>query len=75
MSFRQAHRLAGAVQPFILLPLLTDYGSKAMFISIIMALMTVDIAPLGPRTTGRSLEDVNATKAYDDTLVAEIPTP
>jgi hypothetical protein len=44
-------------------------------ISIIMALVIVDVAALGPRTTGRSLEDVNATKAYDDTLVAELPTP
>jgi hypothetical protein len=28
-----------------------------------------------PRTAGRSLEEVNATKTYDDTLVAELPTP
>ncbi|MTD53057.1 MFS transporter [Amycolatopsis pithecellobii] len=69
-------RIAGAVQPFVLLPLLKGYGSGAMFIgiSVIMALLIINIAAFGPRTTGRSLEEVNATKD-DDTVLTETPAP
>jgi putative MFS transporter len=51
-------RLATAAMPFVLLPLLDDHGSGPLFavISIAMALLTIDVLALGPRTTGLSLE-------------------
>lgn len=56
-------RLATAVMPFVLVPLLDDAGSSWVFIciAIAMALVIADIATFGPRTTGRSLEQVNAS--------------
>jgi putative MFS transporter len=56
-------RLATAVMPFILIPLLNDDGSSAVFIviGIAMALVIANVAAFGPKTTGRSLEQVNAT--------------
>jgi MFS transporter, putative metabolite:H+ symporter len=53
-------RLATAAMPFVLLPLLDDHGSGAVFVCIgaAMVLLSIDIAVLGPRTTGRPLEDV-----------------
>jgi MFS transporter, putative metabolite:H+ symporter len=55
-------RLATAVMPFLLLPLLENRGSGAVFVCIgaAMVLLSIDIAVLGPRTTGRRLEDVAA---------------
>jgi putative MFS transporter len=56
-------RLATAFMPFVLLPLLDHKGSGAVFICIgvAMVLLSIDIALLGPRTTGRALEDVTST--------------
>jgi MFS transporter, putative metabolite:H+ symporter len=53
-------RLATAAMPFVLLPLLDDHGSGPVFvlIGIAMALVIADIGLLGPRTTGRPLEQV-----------------
>jgi putative MFS transporter len=48
-------RLATAVMPFGLLPLLDHHGSGAVFVCIgaAMVLLSIDVALLGPRTTGR----------------------
>jgi putative MFS transporter len=58
-------RLATAVMPFVLLPLLDNHGSGAVFVCIgaAMVLLSIDIAVLGPRTTGRPLEDVAGADA------------
>jgi putative MFS transporter len=54
-------RLGSAIMPFVLFPLLHDVGVTALFTVISAALLIValDIAVLGPRTTGRTLESVN----------------
>ncbi|MEU7817696.1 MFS transporter [Pseudonocardia sp. NPDC049154] len=54
-------RLATAVMPFVLVPLLDSAGPTAVFaaIAVAMVIVAVDVAVLGPRTTGRSLADLN----------------
>jgi putative MFS transporter len=54
-------RLSSGVMPFILLPVLEQWGPTAMFAVIAGALLIciVDIAMFAPSTTGRSLEQVN----------------
>jgi MFS transporter, putative metabolite:H+ symporter len=54
-------RLMSGLMPFLLLPVLKHYGTTAMFtvVAAAMGLIIVDIGLLGPRTTGRSLEEVN----------------
>ncbi|MEU3985381.1 MFS transporter [Streptomyces sp. NPDC026672] len=58
-------RLATAVMPYVLLPLLLDHGANAVFVFIAcaMAAVIVDIGLLGPRTTGRSLEELTSVGA------------
>ena len=53
-------RLATAVMPFVLVPLLNSAGPTAVFaaIAIAMVIVAVDVAVLGPRTTGRSLAEL-----------------
>lgn len=54
-------RLSSAAMPFVLIPVLDHYGATAMF-SVVVAALVIAIAvlmPLGPRTTGRSLEEIN----------------
>lgn len=53
-------RLATAVMPFLLVPLLNQAGATVVFIAIAlaMAVAAIDIAVLGPRTTGRALETI-----------------
>jgi putative MFS transporter len=48
--------------PFVLLPVLDRWGAGAMFVVVAAALWIVilDVALFAPRTTGRSLEEVNA---------------
>jgi MFS transporter, putative metabolite:H+ symporter len=55
-------RLSSAAMPFVLLPVLDRWGAGAMFVVVAMALWIVvlDVAIFAPRTTGRSLEEVNA---------------
>ncbi|MGW4487703.1 MFS transporter [Amycolatopsis sp. NPDC004368] len=55
-------RLASGVMPFVLVPLLDSSGPTTLFVVIGAALVLValDIAILGPRTTGRSVENVAA---------------
>jgi MFS transporter, putative metabolite:H+ symporter len=53
-------RVAGALLPFIALNLLDDFGAGAVFTgsAIILVIVSLDVALLGPRSTGRSLEVV-----------------
>ncbi|SDZ10315.1 MFS transporter, putative metabolite:H+ symporter [Amycolatopsis xylanica] len=53
-------RLATAAMPFVLLPVLTGSGPGAMFAIVAGAMMIliVDVALLGPPTTGRSVESI-----------------
>jgi putative MFS transporter len=55
-------RLSSAAMPFVLLPVLNRWGAGAMFVVVAAALWIVilDVALFAPRTTGRSLEEVNA---------------
>ena len=55
-------RLSSAAMPFVLLPVLERWGAGPMFVVVATALWIVmfDVALFAPRTTGRSLEEVNA---------------
>jgi MFS transporter, putative metabolite:H+ symporter len=55
-------RLSSAVMPFVLLPVLERWGAGPMFVVVATALWIVilNITLFAPRTTGRSLEEVNA---------------
>ncbi|QUQ64719.1 MFS transporter [Kutzneria sp. CA-103260] len=54
-------RLATGAMPFVLLPLLSTSGPVTVFtvVAAAMVLVAVDIAVLGPRTSGRSVEAIN----------------
>lgn len=54
-------RLATGAMPFVLLPLLATSGPVTVFtvVAAAMVLVAVDIAVLGPRTSGRSVEAIN----------------
>ena len=56
-------RLSSAALPFVLIPVLDKYGATAMFAVVLAALVIAIavLAPIGPRTTGRSLDDINPT--------------
>lgn len=53
-------RLTSVVLPFVALSVLTDLGAVAVFAGSagLMLLLCVDVALLGPRSTGRSLERI-----------------
>ena len=53
-------RLASGAMPFVLVPLLANTGPATLFtvVAAAMVLVALDIAILGPRTTGRPLETV-----------------
>jgi len=54
-------RLSSAALPFMLIPVLDRCGATAMFAVVVTAL-AIAVAALvacGPRTAGRSLEDIN----------------
>ncbi|MGI5129523.1 MFS transporter [Pseudonocardia sp. CA-107938] len=55
-------RLATAAMPFVLVPVLSGAGPAAMFaiVAAAMVVLVVDVAVLGPPTTGRSLEAISA---------------
>jgi putative MFS transporter len=55
-------RLATAIMPFVLLPVLANAGPGAVFgvVCAAMAIVALDIGLLGPRTTGRTVESVSA---------------
>ena len=54
-------RLSSGLLPFLLIPVLDNFGAAPMFAVVVAALLIVMavIAALGPRTTGRNLEDIN----------------
>jgi putative MFS transporter len=55
-------RIAGAVLPFIAVSTLDAFGATAVFAgsAVIMTILAIDVAWLGPRSTGRSLETLHA---------------
>jgi putative MFS transporter len=54
-------RLSSGALPFILIPVLDSYGAATMFTVVVAALGATMalIALMGPRTTGRNLEEIN----------------
>jgi putative MFS transporter len=54
-------RLSSGALPFLLIPVLDHFGAATMFGVVVGALVIVMvvIATIGPRTTGRNLEDIN----------------
>lgn len=52
-------RLSGAILPFITVTVLDNLGADVVFVgsAVIMLLVGLDVAILGPRSTGRVLED------------------
>ncbi|MDI9258730.1 MFS transporter [Alicyclobacillus sendaiensis] len=61
-------RLMSGLMPFILLPVLHAHGATAMFsvVAGAMVLLMIDVGVLGPKTTGRALEDVNERVIVQD---------
>lgn len=59
-------RLMSGLMPFLLLPVLKQYGPTIMFtvVAIAMGLTMLDIGLLGPRTTGRPLEEINEQRFH-----------
>lgn len=53
-------RLTSVILPFVAITLLTDLGATAVFTgsAVLMLLLCLDVALLGPRSTGRSLEEI-----------------
>ncbi|MFF2809380.1 MFS transporter [Streptomyces sp. NPDC058000] len=53
-------RLTSVVLPFVALRVLTDLGAAAVFggSAVLLVLLCLDVALLGPRSTGRSLERI-----------------
>jgi putative MFS transporter len=54
-------RLSSGALPFILIPVLDEYGAATMFTVVLVALAIVVavVAWIGPRTTRRNLEEIN----------------
>jgi MFS transporter, putative metabolite:H+ symporter len=54
-------RLSSAILPFVLIPVLDDYGAAAMFTVVLVALTiaVAAVAWIGPRTSRRNLEEIN----------------
>jgi MFS transporter, putative metabolite:H+ symporter len=54
-------RLSSGASPFILVPVLDHYGALPMFTVVVVALgiAIAVITVMGPRTSGRNLEDIN----------------
>lgn len=54
-------RLSSAAAPFVLIPVLDRYGAGAMFtvVATAMAVVIAAVLTLGPRTSRRSLEEIN----------------
>lgn len=70
-------RLTTAFMPFLLVPLLHDRGPSAVFAVIVaaMAVVIADVAILGPKTTGLSLESINIRRdSHDGAVVAPRPS-
>jgi putative MFS transporter len=54
-------RLSSGVLPLILIPVLNRHGARPMFGVVVVALLIsiTAVAMGGPRTNGRSLEEIN----------------
>ncbi|MEZ0050797.1 putative MFS transporter [Mycobacterium sp. MAA66] len=54
-------RLSSGLLPFLLIPVLDNFGATTMFGAVVAALVVVIavVAIFGPRTSGRNLEDIN----------------
>ncbi|KVH02884.1 MFS transporter [Burkholderia sp. BCCIQ04A] len=54
-------RIVSGALPFVLLPVLVDYGAGAMFgvISVALGIVAVTLRVLGPLTTRRSQDEIN----------------
>jgi putative MFS transporter len=54
-------RLSSGALPFILIPVLDEYGATAMFTVVLaaLAICVIVVAWIGPRTTRRNLEEIN----------------
>jgi len=54
-------RLSSAAMPFVLLPVLAQWGAGPMFVVVATALwiVMIDVALFAPSTTGKTLEEVN----------------
>lgn len=54
-------RLSSGASPFILIPVLDTYGAGAMFgvVATALAVVVITVLALGPRTSRRSLEEIN----------------
>ncbi|GGJ22472.1 hypothetical protein GCM10010121_036920 [Streptomyces brasiliensis] len=65
-------RLGSAAMPYVLLPLLVGHGADAVFafIACAMAGAVLDIGLLGPRTTGRSLDELADSTSGDAPVTA-----
>jgi len=61
-------RLMSFVLPFILLPILQNNGATSMFVAVAaaMAVLILDVAIFGPRTSGVPLEAVNEALFLDN---------
>jgi putative MFS transporter len=55
-------RLSSAAMPFVLLPILSDYGPAPMFavVALSMAIVIIDIGLFAPHTTGTRLDQIAA---------------
>jgi putative MFS transporter len=58
-------RITTAAMPFLLVPVLDDFGSGVLFtlVAVTLGIIALDIGLLGPATTGRALEAVNESLA------------
>ncbi|GAA1944168.1 MFS transporter [Amycolatopsis minnesotensis] len=59
-------RLATAAMPYLLIPVLDHAGAGTMFAVVAgaMVLLVANVAAFGPRTTGRSVEDIAAEAGH-----------
>lgn len=69
-------RLSSGLMPFILLPLLDHHGSGWLFtvVAAAMIVVAVNVLAFGPRTTGRTLTDVNLVTGDRTTPAGPIAT-
>lgn len=58
-------RITTAAMPFLLVPVLDEYGSGVLFalVAVTLGIIALDIGLLGPATTGRALEALNESLA------------
>ena len=58
-------RLMSGLQSFILIPILDAAGAPTMFsvVGVLMLILVLNIAVLGPRTAGRGVEEINPLPA------------